>query len=456
MDLVTPGREGVPVVLAELVKPPRPLELFCQSLDHGLGLVSRFAGMAVGGAKALAKGRVHLIAWDEPGELLVKGLLKHLAPDQAGLAPGQRGVDRRAVAPRGMAAVVAEKVAPSGGGLPVHRPSAAGAEQDRGQGVGVLGPGLAGAPQVAPLDLQAGLPGRLPDQGRMAALDELAIDQDHAQVGGVADQVLEDVAREDDRLGAVVVGLLLAARRLHALPVQVLGQGPEAEAAAGIEPEDLPDHRSSHGILSDLASHAQVALGDGAQQMAVAAQVMEVVANPSGDLLALLLGDDGLDLPGEPIEVADQATGVEDQDPPLGHLGHEAEELKVIAVKSVGVVEGDGADRSGRHTPDPLHQRQIAGPPGGLLTRPVGILKVLEGEFLQLTPMGDRVELLVERGPARPSLGVEVGYGLPGVNEQDRGPSAGLGRHPQPLQGLGLALPGPFLLAAHSDLLRRW
>ena len=54
---------------------------------------------------------------------------------------------------------------------------------------------------------------------------------------------------------------------------------------------------------------------------------------------------------------------------------------------------------------------------------------MLEGEFLQLTATGDRVELLVERGPARPPLGVEVGYGLPAVNKHHRGPSAGLGRH---------------------------
>src|SRR5216683_6968825 len=177
-----------------------------------------------------------------------------------------------------MAAVVAKKATSAASSLAVHWPSAAGAEQDRCQGVGVLGPGLAGPSHVSALDLLAGLPDRVVDQGRMASFDELSVDQDLAQVGRVADQILEDVAGEDDGFGAVVVCLLLATGRLHILPVQMLGQGPEAEAAGCVESEDLPDHRSRLGVLHDLGADPAVALGDGSEKVPIAAQVAEVVA----------------------------------------------------------------------------------------------------------------------------------------------------------------------------------
>jgi hypothetical protein len=56
------------------------------------------------------------------------------------------------------------------------------------------------------------------------AFDKLAVDQDLAGVGRIAEQILEDVRREDDRLHAVVVGLAVAARRLDAVAIQMFGQ----------------------------------------------------------------------------------------------------------------------------------------------------------------------------------------------------------------------------------------
>jgi hypothetical protein len=55
------------------------------------------------------------------------------------------------------------------------------------------------------------------------AFDKLAVDQDLAGVGRIADQILEDVSGEDDRLHAVVVGLTIAARRLDAAAIQMSG-----------------------------------------------------------------------------------------------------------------------------------------------------------------------------------------------------------------------------------------
>ncbi|HVC76187.1 MAG TPA: hypothetical protein VND96_06690 [Candidatus Micrarchaeaceae archaeon] len=122
-----------------------------------------------------------------------------------------------------MAAVVAENPPAPRERLSVHWAAAAGAEQDWGKRIGVLGPGFARSSHVASLDFLAGSPGFLADQSRVEALDELAIHEDLARVGGIADHVLEDVAGEDDRLRAIVVGLVVAAEGPYAVPVQVLG-----------------------------------------------------------------------------------------------------------------------------------------------------------------------------------------------------------------------------------------
>jgi hypothetical protein len=57
------------------------------------------------------------------------------------------------------------------------------------------------------------------------------------------------------------------------------------------------------------------------------------------DFLSLFLRDDRLDLPRQPVDVADQAVPVEHKDLALGHLGHEAKELEVVAMKAIGVIE---------------------------------------------------------------------------------------------------------------------
>src|SRR2546427_12804686 len=109
-------------------------------------------------------------------------------------------------------------------GFSMHRASAAGAQQYRSQWIGVFGPGLAGSPDVASLDLLARAPGLFVDQGWVQAFDELAVDHDLAGVRRIADQILEDVSGEDDRLHAVVVSLAVAARRLDAAAIQMFGQ----------------------------------------------------------------------------------------------------------------------------------------------------------------------------------------------------------------------------------------
>src|SRR5713226_5861856 len=144
-------------------------------------------------------------------------------------------------------------------GFSMHRASAAGAQQYRSQWIGVFGPGLAGSPDVASLDLLARAPGLFVDQGWMEAFDKLAVDQDLAGVGRIADQILEDVSGEDDRLHAVVVGLVVAAEGLNAAPVQVLGQTTKAKSAGGVEAKDLLDRRRRLRILSDLAVDTPIA-----------------------------------------------------------------------------------------------------------------------------------------------------------------------------------------------------
>src|SRR5713226_7452126 len=148
---------------------------------------------------------------------------------------------------------------PARGGFSVHRAAAAGAEQDWSEWIGVLGPGFARSPHVASLDLLAGSPGFIVDESRVEADDELTIDEDLPHVRGVSDDVFEDVAREDDRLRTVVVGLVVGAEGLDAVPVQVLGEAAEAKSAAGVEPKDFFDRGRRHGVFNDLTVDTRVA-----------------------------------------------------------------------------------------------------------------------------------------------------------------------------------------------------
>ena len=125
-------------------------------------------------------------------------------------------MDRGTVPACDVAAVVALNPSFAAIGLTVHWAATAGAQKDRSQRIGVLGPGFAGAAYVVPLDLLASVPGLLVDQNGVEALDELAFDQHLAGIRGVADQILEDVAGEDDRLRAVVIGLAIASVRSDA------------------------------------------------------------------------------------------------------------------------------------------------------------------------------------------------------------------------------------------------
>src|SRR5712692_10696639 len=164
----------------------------------------------------------------------------------------------------------------------MHRAAAAGAEQDWSEWIGVLGPGFARSPHVASLDLLAGLPGLVVDESGVEAVDELAINEDLPHVRGVSDDVFEDVAREDDRLRTVVVGLVVAAEGLDAVPVQVLGQAAQAKSAAGVEPKDFFDGGCRQGVFNDLTVDAAVALRDRAQQLAASPQEAEIVADAPG------------------------------------------------------------------------------------------------------------------------------------------------------------------------------
>src|SRR6266516_7656189 len=278
----------------------------------------------------------------------------------------------------------------------MHRPAAAGAEQDWSEWIGVLGPGFARSPHVASLDLLAGSPGFVVDESGVYAVDELTIDEDLPHVRGVSDDVFEDVAREDARLRTVVVGVVVAAEGPDAVQVQVLGEAAETKSAAGVEPNDFFDRGCRQGVFNDLTFDTAVALRDRAQQLAVAPQVAEIVADAPGDFLSLLLRDDRLDLPRQPVDVADQAVPVEHKDSAFGHLGHEAEELKVVAMESVGVIESNSTDLGRRRSPDALHECEVARPLGCLLPGAIGVLEVLEGETQQLWSAGHRVELLVQ------------------------------------------------------------
>src|SRR6202521_52388 len=322
---------------------------------------------------------------------MVDRLLKDLALEHPGIA-GWTGRTHCGTIPAcGVTPVVAMNSSSPRGGFSVHRPAAPSAEKDGGERIGVLGPSFAGSPDVAPPDFFAGTPGLFVNQSGVEAFDELAFDDDLAHIRGVADHVFEDVAGEDDCLRAVVVRLVVAAEWPDAVPVQVLSQAAEAKSAGCVEAKDLLDRGARHGVLNDLAVDAPIALRDGAQQLAVTPEVAEIVADAPGDLLSLLLRDDRLDLPRQPVDVADQAVPVEHKDLALGHLGHEAKELEVVAMKAIGVIEGNCTDQGRRRSPDALHQCEVARPLGRLLARSVSVLEVLEGETLQLRSAGHRV-----------------------------------------------------------------
>src|SRR6266852_2221314 len=139
---------------------------------------------------------MHLARRHEPRELVVDRLFQNLAPEHPGIAIGTGRTDCRTIPASRVAPVVAMNPSAPRRGFSVHRASAAGAQQDRSQWIGVFGPGLAGSPDVALLDFLAGLPGLRVDQGGVEALDELAVDHDLAGVGRIADQILENVPRE--------------------------------------------------------------------------------------------------------------------------------------------------------------------------------------------------------------------------------------------------------------------
>jgi hypothetical protein len=204
----------------------------------------------------------------------------------------------------------------------------------------------------------------------------------------------------------------------------------EAETTSGVQPTDLFDRGRSSRVLNDLAVDAPIALRDGARQFAVAPQVVEIVADAPCNLLSLLLSDDRLDLPRQPVDVADQAVPVEHKDLALGHLGHEAKELEVVAMKAIGVIEGNRTDLGRRRSPDALHECEVARPLERLLARSVSVLEVLEGETMQLRSAGHCVELLVQRRTAWPSIGIEVADGLPRLDEHHRTLRARASCHP--------------------------
>src|SRR5713226_1422937 len=144
----------------------------------------------------------------------------------------------------------------------MHWTAAAGAEEDGRQWVGVLGPGLAGSPDVPSLDVLARTPGLLIDQSGVEALDELALHQDLARVRRVSDHILKDIAGEDDRLRPIVVGFVIAAEGPDAVPVEVLSQAAEAESAAGVQPKDFFDRGRRQGVFNDSTVDTAVALRD--------------------------------------------------------------------------------------------------------------------------------------------------------------------------------------------------
>src|SRR2546428_10115448 len=142
----------------------------------------------------------------------------------------------------------------------------------------------------------------------------------------------------------------------------MLGQGAKAETTGRVELKDRRDPRSGLRVLNDATVDAAVALRDRAQQLAVAPQVAEIVADAPGDFLSLLLRDDRLDLPRQPVDVADQPVAIEYKDSALGHLGHEAKELEVVAMEAIGVIEGHRPDRGRRRSPDAFHECEVARP----------------------------------------------------------------------------------------------
>src|SRR5580700_7793890 len=131
----------------------------------------------------------------------------------------------------------------------------------------------------------------------MLALDELAVHSDLADVRGVVEQVLEYVAREDDRGRPVVLRLPRTALRTDAQAVEVVCERLEAEPTGRVQLEDLTDDGGNLGVLDHGAVDALVALRDDAENVARTLEVAEVVAHSARNLDPFLLGDDCLHLP---------------------------------------------------------------------------------------------------------------------------------------------------------------
>lgn len=150
----------------------------------------------------------------------------------------------------------------------------------------------------------------------MLALDQLSIDHDLAPIGRVREDVLDDVAREDHRGRAIVLGLIRSAMGPDAVIVQVLRERTNG-VASRVQAEEFADDRPGLRVLHDLSVHPHVPLRHDAQQVPVALQEAEVVTDSTRDFLAFLLRHDGLDLPRELVHVADESGAVEDQDSAL-------------------------------------------------------------------------------------------------------------------------------------------
>ena len=138
----------------------------------------------------------------------------------------------------------------------------------------------------------------------MFGLDKLTIHSDLSEVGGVVEDVFEDVAGEDDRRRPIVLRLAGTTLRADAEAVEVVRERLEAERACGVQLEDLSDDRRDLRVLDDRTVEAAIALRDDAEEVPCALEVAEVVPHPTGDLHSLLLGHYRLHLPGQLIDRA--------------------------------------------------------------------------------------------------------------------------------------------------------
>src|SRR5581483_635315 len=181
VELVTSLAEHLPVVLPVLEEPPGAIKLGSQTLDRHSRACTGCSWPA-GSAKATPQRDMHLAGRHQLRQLVMDRILEQLALEHACIAPRTRGMDCGTVPSRDVAAVVALNPSLAAIGLAVHGTAAAGAQKDRGQRIGVLGPGLAGAPDVALLHVLAGSPGLLVDQRGRETLNAPAFEEDLAGV----------------------------------------------------------------------------------------------------------------------------------------------------------------------------------------------------------------------------------------------------------------------------------